>query len=162
MSIKFVAITLFCLSVLLVPFVKADETTESFTVYTDKQEYLIGETVNVYVKAESIDPDQNITVTDIVVYGPGNSTVAEWSNLSVVLTDTETPVLVGTLTATLEGEYTVSASALGCPWRLRARWWFWCWFWHPPCNVVPEVPFGTITAIATLLGAAGIYAKRKK
>jgi hypothetical protein len=122
---------------------------------------MIGELINIYVKAESIDPDQNITVTDIIVYGLDNSSVIEWHDLSIVLTDTETPKLAGTLTATMEGNYTVSANATGCPWILLRWWWFRCWF-RKPKHVIPEVPFGTIVAMATLLGAAGLYIKRKR
>lgn len=158
MSIKFAIVTLFLL-VLLVPLVRADGTTESFRARAHKQEYLVGEPVNIYVKADSIDPGQNITVTDVVVYDPNNSSVAEWHNLAIVLTDTTTPELVGTLTATVEGTYTVSAVAFGCTWLLGARCYFLCLRLQ---NEVPEVPFGTIAAAGALLGATGLYLTRKR
>jgi hypothetical protein len=158
--IKLFSATL-CLLILLVPLASADETTESFTVYTDKQEYLIGEAVNIYVKAEAIDPNETITITDVIVYDPNNSSVAEWHNLSIVLTDTTTTEYVGTVIATSEGEYTVSAKATGCLWFLWAMWFFFCrcWRWR---NVIPEYPFGTIAAMAAFFGATGLYVSRKK
>ncbi|MGQ9538275.1 MAG: hypothetical protein ACUVTE_01620, partial [Candidatus Bathycorpusculaceae bacterium] len=100
--------------ILAVPLAMADESTESFIVYTDKEEYLAGEIVRIYVKAEAIDPNQTITVTDIVVYDPANNTVAEWHNLTIVLTDTETAVYVGYVVAETEGVYMVYATATGC------------------------------------------------
>jgi hypothetical protein len=158
-SIKLASAAL-CLLILVVPLVCADETTEAFTVYTDKQDYIVGEAINIYVKAEAIDPNQTITVTDVIAYDPTNSSIAEWHNLSIVLTATATPEYVGTVIATSEGEYTVSAKATGCPWFLWARWRFFCWWWR--CNVVPEYPFGTIAAMAAFFGATGLYATRKK
>lgn len=156
-----VAVALLCVMILAIPLVAADETTESFTVYTDKEEYLVGEVALIYVKANSIDPNQTITVTDIIVYDPANNTVAEWHNLSVVLTDTATPVYVGSIMTQSEGSFTVSAEATGCPWILRAFWWFFCWkFWKP--HVIPEIPFGTVIALTTLLGATGLYIQHKK
>ena len=159
MSIKLVSATL-CLLVLFVPLASADETTESFTVYTDKQDYVVGEAVNVYVKAEAIDPNQTITITDVVVYDPNNSSVAEWHSISIVLTDTTTPQYVGTVIATSEGEYTVSAKATGCLWFLWGCCHFFCWKWK--CKVIPEYPFGTIAAVAAFFGATGLYVSRKK
>jgi hypothetical protein len=147
------------LLILFVPLARADETTEVFTVYTDKQSYLVGEAVNIYVKAEAIDPNQTITVTDVIVHDPGNSSVAEWHNISIVLTDTTTPEYVGTVIATSEGEYTVSAEATGCLWTLWAICRFFCRRW---CNVIPEYPFGTIAAMAAFFGATGLYVSRKK
>lgn len=158
-SIKLVSAAL-CLLVLFVPLASADETTEAFTVYTDKQEYIVGEPVNIYVKAEAIDPNQTITIIDVVVYDPNNSSVAEWHNLSIVLTDTTTIKYVGTVIATSEGEYTISAKATGCPWILWAIWLFFCRWWR--CNVIPEYPFGTIAAMAAFFGATGLYVSRKK
>jgi hypothetical protein len=160
-SIKLVSVAL-CLLTLFVPLVIADQTTESFTVYTDKQEYLVGEAVNIYVKAEAIDPNQTITVTDVIVYDPNNVSVAEFHNLSIVLTNTTTPEYVGTVVATIEGEYTVSAQATGCAWFLPARGWhFYCWR-KPPCKVIPEIPFGTIAAMGAFFGATGLYITRSK
>jgi hypothetical protein len=159
MSVKF-AVVAVVLLVLLVPLVRADSTTESFIVYTDKQNYTVGDPVSVYVQAQSIDPSQNITVTDVIVYDPTNATAAEWHGLAIVLTDTTTPQLVGTLTATIEGNYTVNANATGCPWLLRAIFVFFCRLLH--INTVPEVPYGTIAATAALLGATGLYLTRKK
>lgn len=157
MSIK-IPCAILCLLVLLVPLASASETTESFIVYTDKQAYAVGESVNVYVKANSIDPNQTITVTDVVIYDPSNSSVAEWHNVSIELSDTTMPAYVGTVIAASEGTYTVSAEATGCPWRLCAIWRFFCWRLH----VVPEYPFGTIVGMAILFGATGLHVSRKK
>jgi len=159
MSIKLVCAAL-CLLVLFVPLASADETTESFIVYTDKKDYIVGEPVNIYVKAEAIDPNQTITITDVVVYDPNNLSVAEWHNISIVLTNTTTPEYVGTVIAASEGEYTVSAKATGCPWILWAIWRFFCRWWRS--NVIPEYPFGTIAAMAAFFGATGLYFSRKK
>jgi len=160
-SLIVVFTVLFCVMIFAVPLVMADEATESFIVYTDKEEYLVGEVVRIYVKAEAIDPNQTITVTDVVVYDPANNTVAEWNNLTIVLTDTTTSVYVDSITAETEGTYTVFAEATGCPWRLWFFWWFFCWRkWNH--NVVPEVPFGTVIALIALLGATGLYIQRKK
>jgi hypothetical protein len=150
-----------CVLILLVPLAMADETTESFMIYTDKSEYLTGEAVNIYVKAEAIDPNQTITVHDVVVYDPNNVSIAEWHDLNIVLEDTTTVKYVGTVIATSEGAYKVSAKATGCPW------WLWAWFWffcrcRWPRNVVPEYPFGTIAAMAAFFGATGLYVYRKK
>jgi hypothetical protein len=138
----------------------ADASTESFSIYTDKEEYLVGEAVNIFVKANAIDPNETITITDVVTYDPANISVAEWHNISIVLPDTTTIAYVGTIIAESEGEYAVSAEATGCAWRLHARWWFRCWFWRN--HVVPEVPFGTVIAMLTFLGATGFYVVRKK
>jgi hypothetical protein len=164
MSIKLpikLASAALCLLILFVPLVSADATTESFTVYTDKNEYLTGEAVNIYVKAEAIDPNQNITVHDVIVYDPNNSSVAEWYNLNIVLEDTTTITYVGTVIATSEGQYTVSAKATGCPWFLWAIFCFICRCrWHR--NVVPEYPLGTMAAMAAFFGATALYISRKK
>ena len=158
---KSVIVAWLCVMILAIPTVMADETTESFTVYTDKDEYLIGEIVRIYVKANAIDPNQTITVTDIIVYDPANSTVAEWHDLSIVLTDTTTSVYVDSITAEVEGTYTVYAEGTGCPWRLWFFWWFFCRRCRWP-RVVPEVPFGTVIALVALVGATGLYIQRKK
>lgn len=147
--------------ILTVPLAMADESTESFIVYTDKEEYLAGEIVRIYVKAEAIDPGQTITVTDIVVYDPANNTVVEWHNLTIVLTDTETAVYVGYVVAETEGAYMIYAKATGCPWILWFIWWFFCRRFFKP-RVVPEVPLGTIAALTTLAGATALYIKRRK
>jgi hypothetical protein len=144
----------------LVPLARASATTESFSVYTDQQSYVVGQTVNVYVKANSIDPNQTITIINVVVYDPNNSTVAEWNNTSIALTNTTTPEYVGTLNATVEGTYTVSANATGCPWILCSKWCFFCEC-KPP-KVVPEYSFGTMAAMTALFGATGLYITRKK
>jgi hypothetical protein len=157
---KSIVVMLICTFILAIPLVMADESTESFSIYTDKEEYLVGEAVNIHVKANAIDPNETITVTDVVVFDPANISVAEWHNISIVLTDTATSAYVGTIIAESEGSYTVSAEATGCWWILRARWWFRCWCWHS--HVVPEVPFGTVIAMLTFLGATGLYAVRKK
>lgn len=159
-SIKLASAALCLLVLLAIPLARADATTESFTVYTDKQNYMVGEPVNIYVKANSIDPNQTITVTDVIVYDPNNSSVAEWHNISIMLTNTTTPEYVGSFIATVEGTYTVSANATGCPWLLLAIWHFFCVFFKP--TVAPEYPFGTIAAMAAFFGAAGLYATRKK
>jgi len=158
-SIKLLSAAL-CFLILFVTLASADGTTESFIVYTDKQDYIVGEAVNVYVKAEAIDPNQTITVTDVIVYDPNNLSVAEWHNLSIVLANTVTTEYVGTIIATSEGEYSVSAKATGCPWILRAIWRFFCWWWRR--NVIPEYPFGTIAAMAAFFGATVLYVSRKK
>jgi hypothetical protein len=159
-SIKLASVAL-CLMMLLVPLASADETTESFTIFTDKSEYLTGEAVNIYVKAEAIDPNQTITVQDVIVYDPNNTSIAEWHDLNIVLEDTTAIKYVGTVIATSEGQYKVSAKATGCPWFLWAIFWFFCRCrWHN--NVIPEYPFGTIAAMAAFLGATALYISRKK
>lgn len=159
-AVRSIIVMLLCTFILAIPLVMADSSTESFSIYTDKEEYFVGEAVNIFVKANAIDPNETITITDVVIYDPANVSVAEWHNISIVLTDTTTPAYVKTIIAESEGEYTVSAEATGCAWRLRARWWFKCWFWCD--HVVPEVPYGTVIAMLTFLGATGFYAVRKK
>lgn len=159
-SIKVVSVAL-CLLMLLVPLASADETTESFVIFTDKSEYLTGEAVNIYVKAEAIDPNQTITVHDVIVYDPTNTSIVEWYDLDIVLEDTTTIKYVGTVIATSEGSYTVSAKATGCPWFLWAWFWFFCrcrWNNH----TIPEYPLGTIAAIAAFLGATVLYMSMKR
>ena len=159
-SIKLVSVAL-CLLVVLVPLVRADATTESFVIFTDKSSYLVGEAVNIYVKAEAIDPNQTITVHDVIVYDPDNSSVAEWYDLDIVLEDTTTIKYVGTVIATSEGEYSVSAKATGCPWFLWAFFWFFCRCrWDN--NTIPEYPLGTMAAMAAFIGATVLYVSRKK
>lgn len=160
MSTKLASVIILGLLVLIIPLARANETTESFSIYTDKQYYTAGDLVNIYVKADSIDPNQTITVTDVIVYDSNNLSVAEWNNISIVLINTTTPEHVGTLNATIEGIYTVSANATGCPWILRAIWHFFCQRWRP--KVVPEYPFGTIGAMVALFGATCLYVTRKK
>ena len=146
---------------LLVPLVSADATTESFTIFTDKNEYLAGEAVNIYVKAEAIDPNQTITVHDVIVYDQNNASVAEWYDLDIVLEDTTTIKYVGTVIATTEGQYMVSAKATGCPWFLWAWFWFFCRCgWNN--NTIPEYPLGTIAAMVAFLGATVLYSSQKK
>ena len=150
-----------CLLTIMIPLVSAQEqtgTTESFIVYTDKPTYEIGETINICVQAVSIDPGSDITVQNVTVYGPDNAVVAEWVGQNIVLTDTETAQLVGTLTPTVDGSYTVEASGTGCPFILR----HWCCFvWRKPCQTVPEAPLGTIAAAAAMLGGTGLFIKKK-
>ena len=143
-----------CLLVALLPLVRADETTESFTVFTEKSTYVVGETINVFVKAEAVDPNQTITVTDIVVFDPNNASVAEWHNISIILSYAGAQQHVGTIRATAEGEYTISANANGCPWILRALWRFFCLRLR---NYVPEVPLGTVAASASMILALAGY-----
>jgi hypothetical protein len=157
--IRSIAITWLCILILAVPLAMAEEPTESFSVYTDKEEYIVGEAVNVHVIANAIDPNETITVTDVIAYDPANVSVAEWHNLTIILTDTTTPEYVGTLIAESEGNYTVSAEGWGCAWRLRCRCRFRCRRWRRP---IPEVPLGTIMAIVAFLGATGVYAVQKK
>lgn len=159
MSIKLFSVALCFLILFSLPLVSADETTESFIVYTERNEYIVGEPINVYVKAEAIDPNQTITVTDVVVYDPDNSSVVEWNNISIVLTDTTTPEYVGTAVATSEGEYIVLANATGCPWILRARWHFRCRCLR---HIVPEVPLGTIMASVAMIIALVAYGTMPK
>jgi hypothetical protein len=144
-----------CLLVAFLPLVKADSTSESFTVFTERSQYLVGETINVFVKAEAIDPNQTITVTDVVVFDPNNASVAEWHNTSIVLTYVGEQQYVGSVVGTLQGEYTVSANATGCLWILRCFWHFFCII--PIHHVVPEVPIGTIAASASMILALGAY-----
>jgi hypothetical protein len=157
--------------------VKAEET-EALSVFTDKQEYLVGEPINIYVKANLLEAGQTISVTDVVVCDATNASIAEWHDLSIALTDTATPVYVGSIVATSDGAYAVSAEAVvvaatggapamsaqtqGMRWLLilRAIWRFWCRHWKP--NVVPEYPLGTIAAMAAFFGAAGVLFARKK
>jgi hypothetical protein len=153
--------------ILVTPLARADQATESFTVYTDQTEYLVGQTINIYAKADAIDPNETIVITDVVVYDPANVSVAEWHGLSIELTDTTTIVYVGSLVAESEGTYSVSAAATGGFWFLRCICWFICWFvqhppgyvpppYHPPpvCrHVVPEVPAGTIMAGVSMIAA---------
>jgi hypothetical protein len=159
-SIAIIALTA-CLLAVMIPLARAQEpagTTESFIVYTDKPTYELGETVNVYVKAVSIDPGSDITVQDITVYGPDNAVAAEWHGLNIVLTDTETIQQVGTLIPTMDGTYTVDASGTGCPFILK---WICFFCWRRPCQKVPEAPLGTIVVAAAMLGATGLYIKKK-
>ena len=168
MSIKIAGLVgvAICLLALSVPLVMADGhrdggIPESFSVYTDKPDYEVGETVTIYVKADYINRGEVITVTDVIVYDPNNSPVAQWQGISIVLTDTTTPKIVGTFAAPVEGFYTVEASGTGCPLILRCSWRFHC---RPrvPINVVPEFPFGTIAGATVFLGATGLYITRKK
>lgn len=163
-SIKLVSVviaTLFLL-ILTVPLVSADETTESFVIFTDKEEYLVGEAVSIYVKAEAIDPNESITVSDVIVYDPTNSSIMEWHNLTIVLEDTDTVKYVGTVIATSEGEYTVSAKATGCPWFLWAFFWFFCRCrWHP--HVIPEIPLiGTAGAAVAMMSGLGLFIVKRR
>jgi hypothetical protein len=144
----------------MVPLMSASATTESFSVYTDKQYYNVGDIVNIYAQANSINPNNTITVTNVVVYDPNNSTIAEWNNLSIVLDNTTTIVLIGALNVTTEGTYTVNATATGCIWRLWCRCYFFCEC-KPP-KPIPEYPFGTMAAMTALFGAMGLYFARKK
>jgi hypothetical protein len=157
---RWFAIGLLCAMLLVIPLAMADESTESFSIYTDREEYFVGEAINIHVKANAIDPNQTITVTDVIVYNPANVSVAEWHNMSITLIDTNTEVYVGTIIAESEGSYTVSAEATGCPWILRAIWRFFCHFLRN--KVVPEVPLGTIIPMIAFLGATGLYVVRKK
>jgi hypothetical protein len=156
--------------------VKADETMEPFSVYTDKAEYLVGEVINIYVKANEINPNETITVTEVVVYDPSNTSVAEWHDLSIMLTDTATPIFVGKIISKSEGSYTVLAEAaigplLGsgggqieanCGWWIwRVIWRFICRFWRNH-HVIPEVPIGTIVTVIGLMGATGLYVVQKR
>jgi hypothetical protein len=148
--LKAIVLTWICTLVLVTPLAAADGSTESFSLYTDKDQYLVGETVNIYAKANAIDPNQTITVTDVVVYDPANASVAEWHNLSIVLADTTTPAYVGMITAESEGNYTVSAAATGCFFFLWAKWYFSCW---RHLSAVPEVPAGTVMAGVSMIAA---------
>jgi hypothetical protein len=149
---KAIVLAWICALILITPLAVADESTESFSVYTDRDQYLVGETVNIYTKANAIDPNQTITVTDVAVYDPANTSVAEWHNLSIILSDTTTPAYVGALIAQSEGNYTVSATATGCFWFLWCRCHFFCWR-RPPCRVIPEVPTGTLIAGVSMIAA---------
>jgi len=147
----------------LLPLAEAELTSESFSVFTDKDEYVLGNTVNVYVKADAIDPNETITVRDVIVYDPLNSSFVEWHNLSIILTDTTTPSYVGTFTVMELGNYTIWANGTGCPRRL------FCWFrfrvWWRQWHVVPESPIGTlmvpIMGLIALAAWRGIRIRRK-
>lgn len=160
---------------LATPLVKADELTEPFSVYTDKTEYLVGEVINIYVKANTVDPTQTIIVTDVIVYDPANVSIAEWHGLSIMLTDTTTPIFIGRIISKSEGSYTVLAeatepllgSSAASTEATGQRWWIWrviwrflCWFFRS--KVIPEVPLGTIVSMISLVGATGFYVLRKK
>jgi hypothetical protein len=124
MKIRFgrIALIISFLAVLLVsiPVARAEE---SYVVYTEKDVYLIGETVQVFAKAEQIDADSTITIENVTVYDPMNQTIVTWSDLNIVPADTNTIVQVGELTATIEGRHAVYAEATGCPIRI-IRWFF--------------------------------------
>jgi hypothetical protein len=119
----------------------------------------VGQTVNVYVQANSINPGQNITIIDVVVYDPNNSTAAEWTN-PIILTNTTTPESVGSLNATIAGTYTVNASATGCAYKLYCTWHFFCE--QKPPKAIPEYSLGTIAAMTAIFGATSLYITRKK
>jgi hypothetical protein len=158
---------------LAAPLAKANETVEPFSVYTDKTEYLVGEVINIYVKANTVDANETITVTSVAVFDPSNASVAEWNDLSIALTTA--PTFVGRIIAESEGSYTVSAEAMVEPASgisavtgvAGRRWWIWrvIWrfiirFFHP--KVVPEVPVGTIVAMIGFVGATGLYVVKRK
>ena len=121
--------------ILLLPFVSAHEE-ESFIIYTDKSEYFVGDIVSVFAKATTILPDETITITSVTVNDPLNNTVVSWDNLSIVLSDTETEVFVGSVQALEAGSYTVNATATGC--ILRYLWKFFCWSQMRNIKIVPE------------------------
>ena len=122
-------------SLLSASFVNAHEE-ESFIVYTDKDEYFIGDIVSVFAKASTILPNETITITSVTVYDPLNNTAVDWDNLSIVLSDTETEVFVGNLQALEAGSYTMNATATGC--ILRSLWKFFCWSQMRNIKIVPE------------------------
>jgi hypothetical protein len=154
--VKSIVLAWICALIIVTPLAAADELTESFSVYTDKDQYLVGETANIYVKANAIDPNQTITVSDVVVYDPANISVAEWHNLSIVLNDTTTLVYVGSITAETEGTYTVSATATGCLWLLRCIYYFICLLLSLR-PAVPEVPAGTVMAGVSMIAALFVF-----
>ena len=156
MRIKIAVLILFIV-VFMVPLVRVNAQTESFTVYTDKTQYALGATAYVYVKANYIFPRNTITVTDVVVTDPNGHTAAAWHGLNIVLSDTTTSILVGSVSPTLIGTYSVSAQAFGCSLLLNAN----CNFLTYTTSV-PEVPFGTIGVAAALLAAMCLYFTRKK
>lgn len=127
---------------------------ESFSVFTEYDEYVVGDTVNVYVKADHIDPNETITVTDVVVYDPSNCSAKEWHGLSIVLSDTTTIHYVGSLTVLQEGEYRVWAKGTGCLLIIIALILFWvCGCVCPPPSCVPEFPMGAeVLTLVALLG----------
>ena len=130
-----VLLTVMFASLLSASFVKAHEE-ESFIVYTDKEEYVIGDIVNVFAKATTILPNETITITSVTVYDPLNNTAANWDNLSIVLSDTETEVFVGNLQALEAGPYTVNATATGCIVRSLSK--FFVWSQMRNIKIVPE------------------------
>jgi len=141
---------------LLLPLANAEPTEESFSVYTDKPGYQVGDAVNIYVKANAIDPNQTITVTDVIVYDPSNLSVAEWHNLSIIFMDTTTPSHVGSFTVASPGNYTIQAKATGCPCILFAIFWFICWLYH---HVIPEYPLGPLMGVLACITALVVWKK---
>lgn len=141
------------------PVVRAEQTEESYGVFTEKDIYILGETVRVYALANYIAPDSTITIHNVTVYDAKNQTVAQWLNVNIVLTDTETTVKVGEFTATAEGQQAVYAEATGCPIRIL-RW----FFFIIRCHVIPEMPLGTIVPLLASFTAIGSIklAKSKK
>jgi hypothetical protein len=151
--------------------VHAEEASEPFVVFTERKEYFVGELINVYVKVAALDANQTVTVTDVVVFDPNNMSVAEWRGISIVLTSAGETQYIGTVAATSEGNYTVSADATATVsagggygttagasgrhvcWIRRVIWRFFCRGFR---HVVPEVPLGTIAASAAMIvGLAG-------
>lgn len=90
---------------------------------------------------------------------PDNVVTTDFRGLNIVLTDTR-PQQVGTLTATVEGAYRVGASGTGSPIILRFLYCFFIYL-HRPTQTVPETPFGTISVATAMLGATGLFIKRK-
>ena len=120
---------------ILLPLVSAHEE-ESFIIYTDKNEYFIGDVVSVFAKATKILPGETITITSVTVYDPLNNTVASWDNCSIVLSDIETEVFVGSLQALEAGSYTVNATATGCILSCLCK--FLCWSQMRNIKIVPK------------------------
>jgi len=145
---------------IMMPFAKAQTTTESYQVFTNPQTYQLGDNVTILAQALSLNPGNVITISDVVVYDPNGAVAAEWHNQSIVLPDTQTIVTVGTFTPAVVGTYSINCTATGCPWIIFFWRPFFCWI--KPRNYVPEVPLGSIAAVLAAAAATAVYVTKKK
>jgi hypothetical protein len=150
MQVKRIIPVVVMLAMFLVSLPIARAQDESYRVYTDKDVYLVDEVVQIFARAEHIEPDSTITIQNVTVYDPTNQTVAQWLNLNIILADTETTIKIAELTAATEGQHTVYAEATGCPIRI-IRW----FFFIIRCHVIPEMPLGTIVPVLASFTAIG-------
>jgi len=120
----------------------------SFTVYTEREEYEMGDIVNVLAKGSSIPLGKTITVTDVTAYDIFNQTAAEWHDLSIILNDNQTEKFVGSFAALEAGTYTVNATASDVgTFNVNAIttgsihsscWKFFCWSKMHNIKIIPE------------------------
>ena len=127
--------------------IRTAEGEESFSIITEKTVYYEDETVHVYVKADSLEPDGNITITYVNVTDASNTLIAEWNDLAIVLTDTVNLQYVGSFVLEQPGDYTIYAEAYGCPIFLIV----WLIIRCILRLVIPEVPIGTIAVVVPML-----------